>query len=254
METLLRGINMSKPLLIWQPDIFPEKEKEVAAKYFDIQDFDIFDRHQYEGKSFSMRGAAATAGRLGLNVGKYDTRNWVPYLFNYMISINSWWETAFQVALKPDWQWPLFLRPDSGKKIFAGQVFEKHKWLEEYAFLKQRNTEKILVFCAEKEWIGREWRCLFVGQELVGVSDYMYNGVVLDGYIGAGQRNITDKLTNLAKEIRSNELFSPEDNVAIDIGQREDGSYGLVEINFLESCGFYACDPDPIYKALAKQF
>lgn len=243
---------MTKPLLIWQPDIFPEKEKEVAAKYFDVQEFNVFDRHQYEGQSFTMRGAVATATRLGLNISQYDTRNWVPYLFNYMISINSWWETAFQVALKPDWQWPLFLRPDSGKKIFAGQVFEKHKWLEEYSFLKQRNADKILVFVAEKEWIGREWRCLFVGEELVGVSDYMYQGEILGGF--AGQRNITEKMKDFAQVIRYNELFSPEDNVAIDIGQREDGSYGLIEINFLESSGFYACDPEPIYKALAKQY
>ena len=147
---------------------------------------------------------------------------------------------------------PSFIRPDSGKKIFAGQVFEKHKWLEEYAFLKQRNADKILVFVAEKEWIGREWRCLFVGEELVGVSDYMYEGEILGGF--AGRRNITQKMKDFAQVIRYNELFSPEDNVAIDIGQREDGSYGLIEINFLESSGFYACDPEPVYKALAKQF
>ncbi len=244
---------MTKPLLIWQPDIFPDKEKEIAAKYFDIESYDVFQSYQQlEITPFSMRGAATTASRLGLNVSKYDCRNWIPYLSDYMLSKNFHWTTAKIVSDYPHYLFPSFIRPDSGKKIFAGQVFEKHKWLEEYAFLKQRNADKILVFVAEKEWIGREWRCLFVGEELVGVSDYMYEGEILGGF--AGQRNITDKLTNLAHEIRKNELFSPEDNVAIDIGQREDGSYGLVEINFLESCGFYACDPEPIYKALAKQF
>lgn len=245
---------MNKPLLIWQPDIFPKKEKEIAKQFFDVEDFDLNSKQkvQNKGLTFTMRGAVGTATRLGLNISQYDCRNWVPYLSDYMISKNFHWTTAKIVSDYPHYLFPSFIRPDSGKKIFAGQVFEKHKWLEEYAFLKQRNADKILVFVAEKEWIGREWRCLFVGEELVGVSDYMYEGEILGGF--AGRRNITDKMLNLAREIRSNELFSPEDNVAIDIGQREDGSYGLIEINFLESCGFYACDPEPIYKALAKQY
>ncbi len=245
---------MTKPLLIWQPDIFPEKEKEIAEKYFTVENFNVLDRRcKYGyGQPFAMRGAVNTAACLGLNINNYSCQKFVPYLADYMISRHFSWATAKQLTEYQDWAWPMFLRPDSGKKIFAGQVFEKHKWIEEYNFLKQRNTEKILVFCAEKQWIGREWRCLFVGEELVGVSDYMYEGEILGGF--AGQRNITDKMLDLAREIRSNELFSPEDNVAIDMGQREDGSYGLVEINFLESCGFYACDPEPIYKALAKQY
>ncbi len=244
---------MTKPLLIWQPNVFPDKEKEIAAKYFFVKDFDVDTKMWLDNTQnpFAMRGAVATATRLGLNINRFDTRNWVPYLSDYMLSKSFWWDTPKQICSRAGWTWPLFIRPDSGKKIFAGQVYTKDKWLEEYAFLKQRNTEKILAFCAEPEWIGREWRCLFVGQELVGVSDYMYNGEILGG---AGQRNITDKLKNLAKTIRANEYFSPEDNVAIDIGQREDDSYGLVEINFLESSGFYACNPEPVYAALAKQF
>jgi hypothetical protein len=244
------------PTLIWQPDIFPDKEKEIAAKYFDVEIFNpqFHNPTNLKNQQFIMRGAVNTALRVGYSLDKFNSRCWVPYLSDYMISKNFWWDTAKQTSLKSDWMWPMFIRPDSGRKIFAGQVFTKEKWLEEYAFLKQRNTEKILVFCAEKENIGREWRCLFVGQELVGISDYMFEGNILDGEIGAGQRNITDKLKNFAHEIRNNDLFTLEDNLTIDIGQRKDGSYGLIEINFLESAGWYACDPETVFKALRKQF
>lgn len=199
---------------------------------------------------FVMRGAVSTASRLGINLSRFDCQKWVPWLSEHMISKSFEWTIPNELCKYEDWNWPLFIRPDSCKKLFAGQVYSRDKWREEFNYLKQRNSEKILTFIAEQEWIGREWRCLFVGQELVGVSDYMYKGEILDE---AGQRNITEELKNYAQTIRANDYFSPEDNLTIDIGQRSDGSYGLVEINFLETAGWYAVDKDLVYARLAEQ-
>lgn len=242
---------MTKPLLIWQPDIFPDEERKIAEKYFCVEDYDGFSRYFPDEISgpFSMRGAVATATRLGHNLSRFDCRNWVPHLWKQMISEIFWWTIPEELD-ENNYNWPLFIRPDSCKKLFAGQVYSKDKWREEFNYLKQRNSEKILAFVAKPEWIGREWRCLFVGEELVGISDYMYELEILDE---AGQKNITEELKNYAKTIRANGYFSPEDNLTIDIGQRSDGSYGLVEINFLETSGFYAADADRIYKSLAIQ-
>lgn len=242
---------MTKPLLIWQPNVFPDEEKEIAAKYFCVEDFTSNTRMalQNTGNPFVMRGSVATATRLGYNLSRFDCSRWVPYFWKQMISQDFCFNTPERI-LEFDTFWPLFIRPDSCKKLFAGQVFSKDKWREEFNYLKQKNGEKILAFAAKPEWIGREWRCLFVGQEIVGVSDYMYEGEILNE---AGQRNITEELKTFAKTIRANSYFSPEDNLTIDIGQRSDGSYGLVEINFLETSGFYAADADKIYKSLAIQ-
>lgn len=244
---------MTKPLLIWQPDIFPDEERKIAEKYLCIEDFSVNTKQKLENTScsFAMRGAVSTATRLGHNLSRFDCRNWVPHLWKQMISEVFKW--TFVEELNDNYyyyDWPLFIRPDSCKKLFAGQVYSKDKWREEFNYLKQRNSEKILAFVAEPEWIGREWRCLFVGEELVGVSDYMYEGEILDE---AGQRNITEELKNYAQTIRANDYFSPEDNITIDIGQRSDGSYGLVEINFLETSGWYSVDKDLVYAKLAKQ-
>ena len=242
---------MTKPLLIWQPDIFPDEERKIAEKYFSVIDFDILKAQNYTSYSspIVMRGAVATATRLGHNLSRFDTRNWIPHLWEYMISETFWWDIPDRI-LDLQVNWPLFIRPDSCKKLFAGQVYSKDKWREEFNYLKQRNSEKILAFVAKPEWIGREWRCLFVGEELVGISDYMYELEILDE---AGQRNITEELKNYAQTIRANDYFSPEDNITIDIGQRSDGSYGLVEINFLETSGWYSVDKDLVYAKLAKQ-
>lgn len=244
---------MTKPLLIWQSDIFPDKEREIASKYFSIEEYDGISKYfpNEIGGPFAMRGAVATATRLGLNIDRFNCQKWVPWLSEHMISKNFWWDIPERIQNISSVVWPIFIRPDSCKKLFAGQVYTYGKWAEEFNFLKQRNGEKILAFCANSEWIGREWRCLFVGQELVGISDYMYEGEILDN---PARTNITEGLKSLARQIRNNDYFSPEDNVTIDIGQREDGSYGLVEINFLETSGWYACDPEPVYASLAKQF
>jgi len=240
---------MTKPLLIWQPNIFPDEEREIAERHFLIENFDLLKRAYGCGSPFVMRGAVSTASRLGHDLSRFDCRNWVPYFWKQMISEIFWW-TIPEELYENNYNWPLFIRPDSCKKLFAGQVYSKEKWREEFNYLKQRNSEKILAFVAKPEWIGREWRCLFVGRELVGVSDYMYEGEILDE---AGQRNITEELKNYAQTIRVSDYFSPEDNLTIDIGQRSDGSYGLVEINFLETAGWYAVDKDKVYAKLAEQ-
>lgn len=240
---------MTKPLLIWQPDVFPDEEKEIAAKYFSIEDFSL-SAHPYGcGSPFVFRGAVATATRLGHNLDRFNCQKFVPHLYQYMISRKFWWDVPERI-LDLRVNWPLFIRPDSCKKLFAGQVYSKDKWTEEYNYLKQKNGEKILAFVAEQEWIGREWRCLFVGQELVGISDYMYEGEILDE---PAQRNITEELKTFAAKIRENDYFSPEDNLTIDVGQKSDGSYGLVEINFLETSGWYGVDKDTAYAKLAAQ-
>lgn len=243
---------MTKPLLIWQPDIFPNEEREIAAKYFYVQDFDLNTKLYLSNTNspFVMRGAVYAAGILGHNLDRFNCQKWVPWLSEYMISKSFEWSTPHELCKYADWTWPKFIRPDSCKKLFAGQVYSKEKWLEEFNYLKQKNGEKILAFCAEPEEIGREWRCLFVGQELVGISDYMYRGEILDQ---PGNRNIDLNLWKFAETIRANEYFSPEDNLTIDIGQRSDGSYGLVEINFLETAGWYSVDKDLVYAKLAKQ-
>jgi hypothetical protein len=240
---------MTKPLLIWQPNVFPDEEKEIAAKYFRVEDFKLSTPDYGCGSPFVMRGAVTTATRLGHNLSRFDTRNWVPHLYKHMISENFWWDVPDRILDSPV-NFPLFIRPDSCKKLFAGQVYSKDKWREEFNYLKQKNGEKILAFVASPEWIGREWRCLFIGQELVGISDYMYAGEILDE---PGNRNIDLNLCRFAETIRANDYFSPEDNITIDIGQRSDGSYGLVEINFLETSGFYNVDKDLVYAKLAKQ-
>ena len=63
---------------------------------------------------------------------------------------------------------------------------------------------------------------------------------------------VTDEINKLALDIRSNPFFFPEECVTIDIGRMSDGSYKLIEINNLETSGWYAADPYPIYQELSK--
>lgn len=246
---------MTKPLLIWQPDIFPDEEKQIAAKYFCVQDFDLNTKSHLDNTNspFAMRGAVYTAGRLGHNLERFNCQKFVPHLHEHMISRNFGWTTPEVISKWEDEFFPFFIRPDSCKKLFAGQVYpSKEKWLEEFNYLKQKNGEKILAFVAEPEKIGYEWRCLFVGQHCVGISAYMLNGEILDPPLK--YFNPDDNLILFAHNIRKNDYFWEEDNLTIDIGQREDGSYGLVEINFLETAGWYSVDKDLVYAKLAKQF
>lgn len=236
-----------KPLLIWQNGIFPETEREIAEEFFEVEIFNLTNPLKTV-RSFLIRGALSLTSMLGIDISRYDCRNWVPHLYPYMASKDFAWQCAGKLAELKEYDFPIFIRPDSGKKIFSGQVFSFEKWQEEFNFLKQANAEKVLCFSANPERIEREWRCLFVGEKLMGITDYMENGEIQDDL---GQREITEELKNLALEIRSNPFFFPEECVTIDIGRMNDKSYKLIEINNLETSGWYAADPYIIYKELA---
>lgn len=230
--------------LAWEPGVFPDEEREIAKEYFDVVDLDKFKKK--DGTQFFLRGSLNAASKLKINLDRFDCRNWVPWLKNYMLSTSFWWNIPSEIH---HYGFPLFVRPDSAKKIFAGQVYSLDGWLQELSYLKQRNVEDCLCFCASPEKLKREWRCLFVGMELVGVSAYMEDSEILESAPPEDDCKI-EKVKDLAREIRRNRFFFPEDNITIDIAETEPGDFKLVEINFLETSGWYFVDKSQVYTKL----
>jgi len=244
---------MNKPLLIWQNGIFPDSELCAAEKYFDIIRLDFLDTLKIssfieQDKPYSFRGSLAFAYKLGFRQEEFNCSKWVPHFYDDMLSQDFYWQIAEKVTIPIGGH--LFVKSDSCKKIIAGQVFNESKWQEELNYLRQRNSEKILCFCATPEVIGKEIRCIFVGMELIDMTVYMDNGEILDT-----PYNILPGMgiPELAKKIRANQYFSPEDNLTIDIGKKLFQGYRLIEINQLETSGWYSANPSKIYEKLAAQ-
>lgn len=218
--------------IFWQQDLFSDEERDIAFKYFNPVN-SIGDADLSRCATHHMPDSCKISQYLP-NLGKYF------YSKNYFL-IDS--NNVLQHFSEHD---ELFIKSDSGKKIISGQVYTKERWLEELSYLRQRNSEEILVFVSLPVKIKKEYRHLFVGEMLSDSCQYMEDCEL------CASKETSDVAIALAKEIRKNSYFYPEQLVAIDIGVDESGQAGLIEINNLENSGFYAVDFDKVYSDLFK--
>lgn len=148
-----------------------------------------------------------------------------------------------------------FIRPINDSKFFAGKLYE---WDEFRAW--QRNvcvldldygnslTPETLIQVSTPKTIFAEYRCWVVKGKIITISRYKFGWkVAYDNW----DRPIGDTVREYA-QTRVNE-WQPLDAFVIDVCETSDG-FKIVEINTLNSCGFYACDMQKLIMSLQDNF
>lgn len=139
----------------------------------------------------------------------------------------------------------VFVRPDSGLKTFTGRVldlqdFDKF-WINKV--MCSASPESLVVITSPQDIQG-EWR--FVVSPTLGViagSTYLYQSNRT--YIPSAPREASKLCEDvLAAGLNLGPLF------VLDVAQRLDGSFGLLEANAFSTAALYACDKTKIVKAV----
>ncbi len=186
-------------------------------------------------------------------------RGWVPGSFmNENFDFSRWRENYGAHLLNVDSQvcrfdeveigeTPMFLRPCEDTKAFTGKVFDQEEfdeWRNDVLALKTGYTSlkpDTLVSCAPPKTIYREYRFFVVDGKLVTQSLYK-----------SGTRICHDPLVDddvIAFARAMVDLWQPARAFVIDVALTPDG-FRVIEINNLNSAGFYACDVMKIVAAL----
>jgi len=140
--------------------------------------------------------------------------------------------------------WPLWIRSNSGNKLFSGGVFTRERFLKEYEYLLQNNLTDIELVMAKPKSIGREWRLVFVGNQYVTGSQYMNKGVI---DLSTVPHEVSEWGHNWATKWGHNW----GGNFVLDVC--ESLGYKVVEINCLSSSGLYMCDMRKFMTAVKEQ-
>ncbi len=141
----------------------------------------------------------------------------------------------------------LFVRPCKDTKAFCGQIFEKdefEKWRDDVLVLSTGHSTlraDTRVAVAPPKQICREFRFFVVDKVLVTQSQYkLGNRVVLDPAV-------EPDIIAFAQEMV--DMWQPSRAFVLDIALTDKG-FKIVEINNLNSAGFYACDVMKIVAAV----
>ena len=196
--------------------------------------------------SYAMRRYAK---RMGWNPGVFDLE---PYDFEVqrarwgeaMLNFDSELKHFGDVAFEGD----RFVRPVDDAKAFAGGVFdgdEFAKWRRGVVELGEdigsSLTASTLVQVSSPKMIGQEIRCWIVEGRVVTASVYRVNQRVVHS------ARVEPRFTEFAGELA--QRWSPENAYCLDVCEAA-GGLKVVEINTINSAGFYAADMEKLVSAL----
>lgn len=144
-----------------------------------------------------------------------------------------------------------FARPTKDTKVFSGQIFSKKSWNN---YLKTCNdsdsvniiTDETKILVAPLKNIQQEVRCWVVGGKVVTASRYKIGDRVI-------YKNYDDELLFINFAQRMVDKFQVADAFVIDVCLA-DGNLKVIEVNNINSAGFYECNLYKLIESLENHF
>jgi hypothetical protein len=139
-----------------------------------------------------------------------------------------------------------FARPTRDTKLFNGGLFSKKGWNESmraYMELKKGLEHDVRIFVAgDKNYIQKEIRCWVVDSKVITISQYKLGNLVI-----AKNHDHDQEVINFAQTVV--DLYSPSKAFVLDTCLYQ-GEYKVVEINCINSAGFYEANMSKLIQAL----
>lgn len=137
----------------------------------------------------------------------------------------------------------IFVRPDSGNKVFTGQLIKKEEFDDDLGHVTLSPGELVVV--AEPRNVVNEWRFVVADGKVITGSQYVCDDKLFR------LRCTDDKAWQLAQEI-ADQRYDPDRLYCIDICQTKAGNYYLLEIGCFSCAGFYACNLEIIVREASR--
>lgn len=142
----------------------------------------------------------------------------------------------------------LFIKPSKDAKVFTGKVFSEPEW-NDFVYQKlndptdQRVHKQTEIQVSTPYYLVKEARVWIVGKKVITSSYYKFHGNA------DFEEDVAPDGLNFAQEMT--ELYNVADAYVMDIAYTLDG-WKIMEINCINSAGFYKGDVKKIIQALEK--
>jgi hypothetical protein len=134
----------------------------------------------------------------------------------------------------------VFARPTGVHKLFVGRRISRGQW--ESALAPTRYDPATTVLVAPPVPIGREWRVVVAGDEVVAVSQYADIGV---REVAPG---CPPEVTAFVRDMLAAVRWRPDELFMMDVGET-DGRLRVIELNAFSCSWLYACDFAAVVRA-----
>lgn len=137
----------------------------------------------------------------------------------------------------------LFVRPNSGFKTFTGFVVSEQDFEKEMKGLALRLDPEQLILAAEPVQIGREWRLVVVGNQVVAATQYKH------GHDLTRTRDVPQEVLDYGQEVVNTVNYQPDRAWTLDICESGERLW-VLEVGSFSCAGLYDCDPKKVIEAV----
>jgi hypothetical protein len=137
----------------------------------------------------------------------------------------------------------VFARPTSVHKLFVGRLIAEEDF--ETALAPTRYDSESRVVIAEPCELGREWRLVVAGDDVIASSQYAEAGAKLI------QPGCPDNVLAFARDMLAAVRWRPDELFMLDVCESADG-LRLVELNSFSCSWLYACDFAAVVEAASR--
>lgn len=141
----------------------------------------------------------------------------------------------------------LFIRPNSGMKVFTGFVINLDNYLYEFnsmKFLTGVCDDTLIVVSSEKSIIN-EYRFIICGDKVIDGSMYNCGGELIKS-----RAHLPREAYTLAESVAKS-IWTPDPIFTCDVAKTPNG-FKIIELNSFSCAGWYACDPELIITEVSK--
>jgi hypothetical protein len=257
--------------LVIESDVFDERMEELKAAiarhggtYTEVKHVPFGNVEYDVDKDAVFYGSLNLAGKMRSkcvvfnNRDSYNCTSYYPVFAHHLLN-NNYAMLPFG-DLKRRWPWVIdtfgagehrcvFIRPDSGEKIFTGMVMCRNtldidiEFIERYVSVPH-NT---LVVVAPAKKVEKEFRFVIHNGKPITGSLYRVGSDVVHETVAAGH-----PVFEKAREVLHEVNYEPESLWTLDLCE-SGGEIRVLEIGCFSCAGFYACDFDLIVQAVKEE-
>jgi hypothetical protein len=172
---------------------------------------------------------------------RFAATSWVPVFERQALNGDGEVQSLVEVVRRLERGERVHIRPNKDDKAFNGAAYDSAAW--DRMLMQRRERQQNLPQSDLQCWVSpikeilAEYRCWFVGGELIDVSMYRNNG---DLFL---RRETSDEILRAASDLAAHHL--PIGNIVMDIARTRDG-FKVIEFNPINSSGWYAASTGEI--------
>lgn len=259
--------------LLFQKSVFGyENNESLLEEIFGKSNVIFFDdpneigqyTYDLDGSPIFLRSSVSAAHRIkrmfiGDHVNDfYDCNVWVPKLKSFYLNSEDYQFLDLDEIQKRFFHQSsdditLFIRPIKGNKVFSGDIFWKDKLEKEIVHLRTLGREPEDIIClyssSKIHQLEDEYRMIVVNNKCISSSQYMRNGNLhVDSKTPKYVNDFTHKVIELSDFLKYEVM-----DYVLDVVKLSDGQMKIVEINSIETSGYYDANLKKVYTAIANR-